>query len=184
MKKDLFILGSPRSGKTTLANQIGLRFNFNVISGDALVDTFEQIFPEMKMWGHKNEKNIVPFFFQYMKNIKHHGPNRNLVIEGTDIWPKTANAMLDKEKYRMVVIARPNLEPESFVVEIRKFEKPNDWTTKHDDADLLKQAEWFIKQAKQMRDEAIELGIHFMDTTGNRDAVLNDFMDNLDNFLS
>ena len=46
--KNIIIFGEPRSGKSTLANMIVDRFNYQVIHVDSIRDTFKKIYPELK----------------------------------------------------------------------------------------------------------------------------------------
>ena len=47
MMKNVIIFGEPRSGKSTLANMIVDKFNYQVIHVDAIRDTFKTIYPEL-----------------------------------------------------------------------------------------------------------------------------------------
>ena len=47
--KNIIIFGEPRSGKSTLANMIIDKFNYQVIHVDAVRDTFKEIYPELNI---------------------------------------------------------------------------------------------------------------------------------------
>ena len=90
--KNLLIIGQPRTGKSTLANMICDRLGWSVVSIDALVAAFRNVFPELGLHLEPEiaEPRLAPFVFEYMKQIASESPTRHFVIEGCHISPETA----------------------------------------------------------------------------------------------
>ncbi|MDR1071841.1 MAG: hypothetical protein LBL21_04320 [Rickettsiales bacterium] len=185
ISKSLLILGHPRSGKTTLGDMICDKYNLSFISIDALVQTFREILPELGMHHEagKSEAALAPFLFKYMDRIKHKSVYRQFIIEGCHIRPKTADRMMNKDKYRLVALGCPSLTPGQFAEAIKKNDKPYDWTSGKDDEELYQMAADYISEAKRTEAECAELGLTFIDTSFDREAKLNDFLRNLGTFL-
>ena len=187
ISKSLLILGTPRSGKTTLAEMIADRYGFSFKSTDALVQTFREVLPELEMHlePNKSESKLAPFLFKYMywTAAKPAFGNRNYVFEGCHISPKTANQMIDKNLYNLVVLGCPSLTPEQFVQEIKSNDKPYDWTYKKSDEELYQMGQDYINSGKQAESECKELGIKFIDTSFDRESKLKEFVDSLEDFL-
>ena len=116
MKKNIFIIGVPRSGKSTLANIVCDRFGVSLVSIDAIVATFYNVFPELGMHAEpeKSEPIVSKFIFEYMRQLSTESPNRKFVIEGCHIQPATVVANTDCEKYDVVCMGYPGLTPEQF----------------------------------------------------------------------
>ena len=68
MEKNIFVIGVPRSGKSTLANIVCDRFGFGLVSIDAIVATFYNVFPELGMHAEpeKSEPIVSKFIFEYL----------------------------------------------------------------------------------------------------------------------
>jgi len=186
IKKSLLIIGHPRSGKTTLGNMIADNRNFSMLTVDALIQTFKAILPELGMHHEpeQSEAAFAPFLFKYMDWIMHKSVYRQYVIETCHVGPKSAEEMMNKDKYRLVVLGSPSLTPEQYAEAIRKNDKSFDWTAKKDDAELLQIAESFINKANQLKSECDDLGITFIDTSFDREEKFTKFVESLDGFLA
>lgn len=179
--KSLFIIGHPRSGKTTLANMVADKCGFSFVSLDPLVHTFKQIFPELGLHRepHKSEPTFAPFLFRYMDEVIKESPNRQFVFEGCHISLKTTEKMIDKNNWQIVVLGCAENTPEQFMQNMRKHDGKSDWTSQKGDEELKQIAESFIGWAKQFEKESVELGMHFIDTSFDRDAKFNEFIETL-----
>ena len=86
--KNIIIFGEPRSGKSTLANMIVDRFNYQVIHVDSIRDTFKKIYPELGIAPNmaiENEK--FQLFLQeylYRNTIKEERNKYGYVMEGCE----------------------------------------------------------------------------------------------------
>lgn len=187
ISKSLLIIGHPRSGKSTLADMVADRYGLSFMSLDSLNQTFREILPELGMHHEpeKSESKFAPFLFKYMDWTAYkpvYWPRR-FVFEGCHVFPKTADKMMNKDKYKLVALGCPNLTPEQFVAAIRKNDRPYDWTAKKSDEELYQMAQDYIVKGKRIESECKELDIPFIDTSFNREEKLKEFADNLEDFL-
>jgi hypothetical protein len=183
--KSLLIIGHPRGGKTTLANMICDRYNFSLISIDAIVNAFSGIYPELGVHHEqeKSEAKLSPFLFKYMDMIKW-GTDREFVVEGCHVYPKNADSRMDKDKYKLVVLGCPNIAPEQFASAIRKNDRKDyDWTAEKSDEELVVASKQYINEAKRLESESNEVGAMFIDTSFNREGKFKEFVDGLEDFL-
>ena len=174
MKKNIFIIGVPRSGKSTLANIVCDRFGFSLVSIDAIVATFYNVFPELGMHAEpeKSEPIVSKFIFEYMRQLSTESPNRKFVIEGCHIQPATVVANTDCEKYDVVCMGYPGLTPEQFLLRVRG----TNWAVAKNDAEIIQMGECFIARSRQYQETCKQHNIKFIDTSGGILTALGDYM--------
>lgn len=180
-KRILLIIGHPRSGKTTLANMVADKIGADMVSMDVFARTFGQVFPDIGMQREpdKIEPMFANFLFTYLDNMSDEFPNRKFVVEGCHISPKTAAELLDKSKYKIVVLGCASIAPEQFANNIRKNDDINAWTVKKDDAELKQIAECFINIGKNAAADCEKYGIQFIDTSSDRESKFSEFIQTL-----
>ncbi len=64
--KNIIIVGTSRSGKTTLAKMLHDELNYFVISIDKLVAVFQNAYPELNWNQDKTTENIALFLGHYL----------------------------------------------------------------------------------------------------------------------
>ena len=136
------------------------RFGFSLVSIDAIVVTFYNVFPELGMHAEpeKSEPIVSKFIFEYMRQLSTESPNRKFVIEGCHIQPATVVANTDCEKYDVVCMGYPGLTPEQFLLRVRG----TNWAVAKNDAEIIQMGECFIARSvgygalKIMSDAEIE----------------------------
>ena len=176
--KNLLIIGTPRSGKTSLANIFCDELGFSLVSIDVIVSAFAKTFPELELHlePEKSEKKLAPYIFAYMKAIVEEIPNRNFVVEGCHISPKNAFDNVDASKYKIVCLGFPDISPERFLARVKQSKDKNDWLLTKNDTEVLQIGADFIKQAKKQRQECEELGVEFLNTSENYEEKLQSFV--------
>lgn len=176
--KNLLIIGTPRSGKTSLANIFCDKFGFSLVSIDVIVSAFAKTFPELELHfePEKSEKKLATYIFAYMKAILEEFPNRNFVVEGCHISPKNAFGNVDASKYKIVCLGFPDITPERFLARVKQSKDKNDWLRTKSDVEILQIGADFIKKAKKQRQECEELGIEFLNTSENYEEKLQSFV--------
>lgn len=174
MEKNIFIIGVPRSGKSTLANIVCNRFGFGLVSIDAIVATFYNVFPELGMHAEpeKSEPIVSKFIFEYMRQLSAESPNRKFVIEGCHIQPTTVVGNIDCEKYDVVCMGYPGLTPEQFLLRVRG----TNWAVAKNDAEIIQMGECFIARSRQYQETWKQHNIKFIDTSDGILTALGDYM--------
>ncbi|MBR5742408.1 MAG: hypothetical protein IKX85_01295, partial [Clostridia bacterium] len=105
MVKNIFVIGTGRSGKTTLAKKFAREMGYSLIGIDDLVSGFEA-YPELKI-GHGGEAadtaaRLAPFLIRYLTELSEGSvfyDGIKTVIEGTHIDFERLMPFLQSEKY-------------------------------------------------------------------------------------
>ena len=181
MMKNLLIIGQPRTGKSTLANMICDRLGWSVVSIDALVASFRNVFPELGLHLEPEiaEPRLAPFVFEYMKQIASESPNLHFVIEGCHISPETVAKHIGDTGYNVVCLGVPTMTPQHFFELVKQNDPATDWAAAKESAEILQMAECFINRSKQQQAQCLELNIPFIDTSSNRDEKFVKFINGL-----
>lgn len=158
--KSVLIIGVPRSGKTTLANLLCEHYGYSLVSIDALVASFGNVFPELgfHLEPEKTEHMVARFVFEYIDRLNQEYPDRRFAVEGCHISPQTAATCAGCD---VVCLGYPELAPEQFLVRVRQ----TDWAASKPDDEILQMGEYFTGQSKQHCLYCQKNGIHFIDTT-------------------
>ena len=165
--KNLLIMGAIRSGKSTLCSMISERFRFDRVPQDAMVTAFEKIFPECGIkHGDTTRSAFGPWLFEYMKELAYE--SGRFVVEGCHVGVRVANKLIDKDKWRMVVLGYPGLTPEQAFAEVRKNDQPHDWTRDITDDVLMQCMTDAVEESKRYQSECGEFGIEFIDVSTDR----------------
>ena len=177
--KNILILGSARSGKSTLASLLAEKFGFSVVDVDAFIGAFKENYPDLGFDYHsKNNHLIAPFVTSYVNALTYHYPNLNIVVEGFHI--KLADAKkLFGDKFEIVVLGYPKLSGEQVLANVRKYEGKFDYTKAISDEELLKIVSRHVEYSKNFETECKELGLNFYDTSYDRVNVLDSIIKKL-----
>jgi hypothetical protein len=96
-------------------------------------------------------------------------PEEDFLIEGVDILPKhyAAYQATTQNQVKMCILGSSQLSPEQKKANILEFKSYNDWTSKLDEARLLKLSKHLIKVSKIQEKECRDLGIAYFDTSSD-----------------
>jgi len=170
IKKNIIIIGPPRSGKTTLAKKIVKEFNnFSLISADNFTTSFICTCKDMAI----NSINMaIPRkqCFYYCIESMHYEGDINYVIDVGDY----DEEMFERIKNNSIIIflGYSNLNSKELYNNIRKFDKPNDWTYIEGDYMLSRYCDAFIEQSKSLELIAKDNNYWYVDVSEDRECVL------------
>ncbi len=171
--KNIVVLGAARSGKSTLAREICHKFGFGIVSIDAMISAFEEIYPQIGIGHHKDcKKLITPFVAAYLNALIYNHPQENFVVEGYHIALDDAVKIFDAKLFDIIVLGYPKLSPEEAFCNIRKYERPYDYTTAMSDEELLSVAKRHVAHSKKCEEDCRLLKLPFYDTSFDRQYVL------------
>lgn len=182
--KNIIILGEPRSGKSTLANMIIDKFNYQVIHVDAVRDTFKEIYPELNIAPDIaiNNKKFQLFIQEYLnRNTKQEERNKyGYVVEGCETSVDDCNRLFNTDENIIYYLAPDDITPEEFFNNIRANDTEKDWTFKLSDEELMQKVKNMITKGKKIKEECKKYNIKFVDTSHNRKEKLNTILKNIE----
>lgn len=176
--KNIAILGIPRSGKSTLAKMISKKYpNYHIVIGDDIRSAFQNVLPNNNI-NNKGGIGMIedfPNFLSYLfyKNIKRNKGIFNYIVETCDITPQKAYELFNKDDTILLFLGTPNQTFKQHFEEIRKYETKIDWTYNRSDEHMLEHSKLWVSKSKEYEKECKELDIWYVDTSFNREEVLN-----------
>lgn len=191
MDKNILIIGAARSGKTTLAKKIAKEKGYSLISIDDIVSGFEA-YPELQIH-HDGDavdtaKRLAPFLIKYFKELSEGNTfydGIKSVIEGTHIDFEQVMPFLQSDKYRekyvVIGLTFNDLTEQQLYDSIKKYDTEDDWTYWCDDEELKGNVRYFIDRNKYFNEMFHKYGIPTFDTSFDRESVLNDVINRLEN---
>ena len=181
--KNIIIFGEPRSGKSTLANMIVDKYNYQVIHVDSIRDTFKKIYPELNIAPDKAMKNKrFQLFLQeylFMNSKKEERNKYGYVMEGCETSVCDCNRLYNNDNNIIYYLAQVDITPEQLFNNIRENDSKQDWTFKRSDDELIKIAKKLILNGKRIKKECEKYNIKFFDTSYNREEVLNNILNDI-----
>ena len=182
--KNIIIFGEPRCGKSTLANMIVDKFQYQVIRVDALRDTFKTIYPELNIAPNtaiENEKFQL-FIQEYLRrNIKKEERNKyGYVIEGCETSVYDCNKLFNNSDNIIYYLVPIDITPIEFFNKIRKNDSAKDWTYMLTDKELLECSTRMIEKGKIIKEECKKYNISFVDTSHDREKILKSILDDIE----
>lgn len=183
--KNVAIFGSSRAGKTTLAKMIAKRYpKYQFMVADIVIGTFERVLPQLEInhVGGKGMQEIFPKFLGslFRRMIEEGKGEFGYVIDSCDITPAQAVKHFAADDIEMIFLATPRLTAEESLKLVREYETEEDWTLKRTDQQLLEQRAHWVQRSRDFEKECAELGIWFVDTSYNREEVLEEVLERLD----
>ena len=186
MYKNILIMGVGRAGKTTLAKMIAGKYGYSIISIDDIV-TALGAFPGLNIsWDGDHAKIaelMAPFLTIYLKELsegsKFYGGCKT-VIEGTDIDFERLIPHINKRKYHLIGLTYNRGTKEELFRTIRKYDTEDDWTYYLSDEQLKEYCGQYVSQNRFFDEKFREYSIPSYDTSTNREEVLNDIVEHLE----
>lgn len=185
MYKNIAIFGPSRSGKSTLAAMICKQFdNYHAFGGDEVRDAFMEVFPESGIDNHGGS-GMHGDFQNFLYKMLHHHIRKNhdsikYVVETCDMTPAMAKEIFGKRKDIIILfLGYPNISTKEKFEQLREYETECDWTYGQTDEHMLNHTQDNIELSKKWERECAELGLQFIDTSRDRDRVLDEVMTDL-----
>lgn len=181
--KNIVIIGRPRAGKSTLANMISDKYQYQIIRTDTIRNTFKEVFPELNIKPHTaiKSKEFQKFCKEFLEaNIRQARNKYNYVMEGCETSVKDCKELYDNGNNLIYVLAQKNIRPEEMSDNIKSNDTNKDWTCKMSDEERLEYCTRSIEKAKMLEEECKQYGLKFYDTAKNRQKVLEEIMEDID----
>ncbi len=186
MFKNIFIMGSGRAGKTTLSKMIHRKFGYSIVSIDDIVTSLAA-FPDLNIaWDGDHEKiaeQMSHFLTVYLKELSEGTKfydGCKTVIEGTDVDFERLIPQIDRSKYLLIGLTYNHISKEDLFDAVRQHDTEDDWTYYLSDDALKDYCARFVEKNKFFQKKFSEYQILTYDTSENREQVLRDIVEHLE----
>ena len=183
MNKPILILGSGRTGKTTLARMLRAKLpTYNLLHADALRATImKQLppkYPEELLHYEKNSHYANLLLGLAHEQMQQDQSEQGFILDGGAISPKfLAKHPFSTERNPIVVfLGHGDLDADKIFELIRKNDVSTDWSSGLDDEALRAKTTHFAKLDQIYRTECQETGLRYIDTSKNRPTVLREVL--------
>lgn len=174
-KKNIFIGGVARAGKSTIAEIISKNNIYNHIPVDYIATSFKENFPNCKINNRviidDGSINLSLFLSTIIKHIEKN--NEKFVLDSAHVMPHDIIKYLNKEKWDIYFVGYPNIKPKTKLDIIRKSDSDTSWTRNYSDKEMLELVNGLIEISKKIEKECQEYNIRFIDTSKNFNETIN-----------
>jgi len=189
--KNILIMGIGRAGKTTLSLKIKDRYNnYNLIHSDSLKWAiiramnkeayYRQNVDKQKEYEHGEffQRTLLELFNSLTAKDK---KNYGYLLESGQLHPKIVKEMIDFENTIVICLGLGNLTIDDMVNQCLKYDTEDSWTYGLPKEYIRKHAEDWYECNEMLKKECPKYGINYIDTSKNREEVLNQIIDKLEN---
>ena len=182
MYKNILIIGSGRTGKTTLSKMIHKKYGYSINSLDDVITALGSI-PEFKI-NYKTDDKIVskvmaPFVIKFIEELSEGNKfydGCKTVIEGTDIDIDLVYPNINLDKTLVIGLTYNDIDEDKLYQNIKKYDTEDDWTYWCNDKELKEYCKKFIERNKYFKEKLEQYNILSVDTSFNREKVLQEVL--------
>lgn len=189
--KNILIMGIGRAGKTTLSKMIKDKHNsYNLIHSDSLkwamirAEGKEAFYREnvdkQKEFEHGEyfQRTLLELYKSLIgKDNKHYG----YILESGQLHPKIVKEMIDFDNTAVVCLGLGNLSIEDMVNQCIKYDTEESWTYGLPEEYLTEHAQDWYNCNEMLKKECPKYGIEYIDTSKNREKILRETLEKLEN---
>ena len=205
--KNILIVGPGRHGKTTLAKKINEELNYFVIHMDYFMTTLDRAYPQLDVrvaWDvEKATANIAPFIGHFLGMSicyrdfeddlvlgKHVVEGNRFVMEGGHFEFDKISSVFEKyelgelkDNFILIGLVQHTKTAIEFFHDLRKYDTEEEWTHSVDDDDLMGYCEFLVSSSREMFDKFVQYGFAIYDTSGEREQVFQQIIDDIKSLL-
>lgn len=178
--KNIIIIGASRAGKSTLTKLLSKRIeNLMIIRTDLLRLAYREALlkdTSLSITVVLNTPEYIDFVLSYYKYANMYDTSFVKVMDTVDFEPKDVSVF---ENAIVVCLGFTKAIPEEVVKCWRQYDTDTDWTKSRSDEKLLHHADKEIKNSQYLEEECKKYGIKYVDTSINREEVLEELADDI-----
>ncbi|MCI9177404.1 MAG: ATP-binding protein [Clostridia bacterium] len=190
--KNIAIFGASRSGKSTLSRMIAKKYpQYQIFVGDDIRGAFQHILPQNKINSRGGsgmqgdfQKFLAYLFYKSIKSIKRNKGDFNYIVETCDMEPEQAKELFNEKNTIVLFLGFPKQTVEQHIEQIKEYQTPKDWTYTRTEKCILEHAKDWTKKSKEFEEKCKELDIWFVDTSKDREKVLKDTIQTIENLIA
>jgi len=174
--KNIMLLGTCRTGKTTFSKMIQKEFrNYQIIEIDTIISALQKTIPNVPIGfiHDKLQENKLSEFLNLLiqKNINKNGRELGFIINGDSIMPEDLVSHFELKDMKVYYFVNEKLSPEQILNNCRKFDSKEEWTTRRTDEQLLKHFEFYKDIEKKVISDCKKYNIRCIDTSEDREII-------------
>ncbi len=176
--KNIYLVGVSRCGKTLTASKLQEKYGYTHIIMDAVIETMSQVEPQLGIrHGNLESDAFKKFLESYSKNLFKY--TKHNIIDLEVLSPSFAKKLINDDESIVIYMGYPNITPKEKIAQMRKYDTRFDWTKNLSDEDLIEMLTTNIEKSKKIQAEAKANGFTFIDTSFNRENVIEQCIDQL-----
>lgn len=173
MKKNIIIAGAARTGKSTLASLISKKYGYQHIAMDALIEGFEDLFPEMNIDTHKDSiehisRKIAPFINSMFKSGEYDKFDYGLVVDVCQLLPEHCLQFIDSSLFEIYYLFSDCSTPEERLRFLDEFDDENEYTFYKNKEVRFNLCKELVDDNNLFKSECIKHNLPFYNTIINR----------------
>ena len=180
--KNIYIIGIPRSGKTTLAKIIKEKFpKYNQISFEAIRNAFIETQPELNMDNRNSlaRKDILPKHLVTFSSWNNKMTNNHALVEGDFCSIEELYKLIDNDDL-IICLGLGCRNIDDIIDGIISNDKEDDYTKKHSKEQLKKHFYDIENKDKLNYNFCMKNNIKYYDTYENREEIFKEILNNLE----
>lgn len=188
MKKHIIVSGVPRSGKSTVSQQISDQLGYQHISMDSIIAGIEKAFPETgidseadtDLWENIRyiSSRMAIFIRGMIDSGEYNECDYGMVIDIFQLLPQHYVQYLSESDSRIIYLGTSEVTYEERYDLLKKYDTPKDYTYYKSDKENRKDCAAIVEISKRIKEECSLYDLRYYDTSYDRDqvfkAVLND----------
>lgn len=188
--KNILIMGIGRAGKTTLSKIIKDKYNsYNLIHSDSLKwamiraknkeEYYRKNVDKQKEFEHGEyfQRRLLELYNSLIKKDK---KGYGYILESGQLTPKIVSEMIDFNETLVICLGLGNLSAKDMVNQCIKYDTEESWTYGLSEEYLLKHAQDWYNCNEILKVECPKYGIKYIDTSKNREEILNNIVNSID----
>lgn len=190
--KNIFILGVPRTGKSTLSKMLIKELNaYSIIKLDALRNAFDDTFPELEI-NNRRGKGMKEDFPRFISNLinrdntlvknEHatiYEEELGYIIEGDSILPSIFHEFFEQKNVIVVFLGNGDLSKEEIFQNIRKHDTIKDYSYYRSDERVMESCVRAVEKNKTIQKECKRYNYPYYNTSKDREEVLNQIKEDI-----
>ena len=179
--KNIMILGTCRTGKTTFSELLQKQLNnYQIIEVDSIISALQSTFNGIQIgFAHDELKdNKLSQFISTLleKNKIRLGSEYGYIINSDSIMPEDLINCFDLSNTIVYYFVNSNLTVEEIFDNCRYYDDKNQWTSKRTNENLLNHIKTAKKFESKIIEQCIKYNIKYVDTSYDREKIFNDLL--------
>lgn len=166
MSRTVIVAGVARAGKTTLASRLATA-GFNSIPGDAIVSSFQAVYPEIGIGHEGSDRDKAKVFLPWLSAFTSRlcKLDRDYVLDTAKLLPEDAPKLMSDLNAQVVFLGFPQVGRSAKLQAIRLHpDSDKDWTIGVPDPLLLEMIDGMIGYSQKLEAQCRQYGVPFVDT--------------------